>query len=167
MSSRPGILQGNEMDDEEISAFLTGQGVGVLSMSNEGTPYGIPLSFRYDGGLRSTMAASPADDETLRKAYRDTLEIALEALESRLDAFDGRTVITADHGEVLGERLAPIPVRWYGHPGGIYVPELVEVPWHVVSAGPRRHTTADPPVGVADADDEDVTESLRALGYLQ
>jgi nitroimidazol reductase NimA-like FMN-containing flavoprotein (pyridoxamine 5'-phosphate oxidase superfamily) len=52
MSSRPGILQGHEMDDEEISAFLTGQGVGVLSMSNEGTPYGIPLSFGYDGGDR-------------------------------------------------------------------------------------------------------------------
>jgi len=141
----------------------------VVHLMQPHKPYLGPerTQFRYDGGLRSTMAASPADDETLRKAYRDTLEITLDALESRLDAFDGRTVITADHGELLGERLAPIPVQWYGHPGGIYVPELVEVPWHVVTAGPRRHTTADPPVGMADVDDEDVTESLRALGYVQ
>jgi hypothetical protein len=122
--------------------------------------------FTYEAGLRTTMQVSEADTDTLRAAYRETLEITLDAVAARLDALDGRTVVTADHGELLGERVSPLPVRWYGHPEGIYVPELVEVPWHVVSEGPRRTITADPPQAMPDSDEEDVTETLRALGYV-
>lgn len=49
MAHESGVLQGYEMDDEAIAEFLSDQGVGVLSMSTDGTPYGIPLSFGYDG----------------------------------------------------------------------------------------------------------------------
>lgn len=52
MAHESGVLQGYEMDDEAIDEFLTEQGVGVLSMSTDGTPYGIPLSFGYDGDDR-------------------------------------------------------------------------------------------------------------------
>ncbi|ESS02965.1 MAG: putative flavin-nucleotide-binding protein [uncultured archaeon A07HR67] len=52
MPPTSGILQGHEMDDEAISAFLAEQGVGVLSMAADGTPYGVPLSFGYDGDDR-------------------------------------------------------------------------------------------------------------------
>jgi hypothetical protein len=123
--------------------------------------------FTYDGGLRGTMAASDLGDETLREAYTDTLEIALSAVGSVLEALPGRTVVTADHGELLGERLSPIPVKYYGHPEGIYTSELIDVPWHVVKAGPRRPTTPDPPEPIDDVDDEEVTKSLRALGYVR
>jgi hypothetical protein len=42
-------LMGTEMDEAEIDALLTETGVGVLSMSAEGVPYGVPMSFGYDG----------------------------------------------------------------------------------------------------------------------
>ena len=42
-------LLGSEMDDVEIDELLMDVGVGVLSMSAEGVPYGVPLSFGYDG----------------------------------------------------------------------------------------------------------------------
>jgi nitroimidazol reductase NimA-like FMN-containing flavoprotein (pyridoxamine 5'-phosphate oxidase superfamily) len=37
------------MDPSDIDEFLTRTGVGVLSMSVDGVPYGVPLSFGYDG----------------------------------------------------------------------------------------------------------------------
>lgn len=140
----------------------------IIHLMQPHKPYLGPKSdqFTYDGGLRSTMAASSADTETLREAYRDTLEITLDHVKSALDSLDGRTVITADHGELLGERLRPIPVRWYGHKEGVYVPELVDVPWQVVKEGPRREITADPPTQMPDVDEETVEDTLRALGYV-
>jgi nitroimidazol reductase NimA-like FMN-containing flavoprotein (pyridoxamine 5'-phosphate oxidase superfamily) len=47
MTPTSGILQGHEMTDDEIDALLRSSGVGVLSMVDEGTPYGVPLSFGY------------------------------------------------------------------------------------------------------------------------
>lgn len=140
----------------------------IIHLMQPHKPYLGPKSdrFTYDGGLRSTMAASGADIETLREAYRDTLEITLDLVESTLDALDGRTVITSDHGELLGERLRPIPVRWYGHREGVYVPELVEVPWQVVKEGPRREISADPPERMPEVDEETVEDTLRTLGYV-
>lgn len=42
-------LLGMELDDAEIDDVLTEMGFGVLSMSADGVPYGVPLSFGYDG----------------------------------------------------------------------------------------------------------------------
>jgi hypothetical protein len=131
-------------------------------------PYLGPHSdqFTYEAGLRTTMQNSEADTETLRAAYRETLDITLDTVGAHLDALEGLTVISADHGELLGERASPLPVRWYGHPEGVYVPELVEVPWHVVSEGPRRTIRAEPPQEIPEPDEEEVTDTLRALGYV-
>lgn len=37
------------MDDDEIGQFLTEQGVGVLGIHEEESPYLLPISFGYDG----------------------------------------------------------------------------------------------------------------------
>ncbi|WP_227374919.1 hypothetical protein [Haladaptatus halobius] len=37
-------------------------------------------------------------------------------------------VVSADHGEFLGERLFPTPVQIYGHSDGVYMEEFVKVP---------------------------------------
>jgi nitroimidazol reductase NimA-like FMN-containing flavoprotein (pyridoxamine 5'-phosphate oxidase superfamily) len=41
------VEYGVEMDDEEIAAFLTNHGHGVLSLGGD-APYGVPVSFGYD-----------------------------------------------------------------------------------------------------------------------
>lgn len=38
-------------------------------------------------------------------------------------------------GELLGDRCRPIPVTEYGHYHGLYMDELVKVPWHVHRTG--------------------------------
>lgn len=49
MSSKYHGLLGAEMDESAIDELLVENGVGVLSMTAEGVPYGVPLSFGYDG----------------------------------------------------------------------------------------------------------------------
>jgi nitroimidazol reductase NimA-like FMN-containing flavoprotein (pyridoxamine 5'-phosphate oxidase superfamily) len=49
MTTDFGALLGSEMDESGIDDLLTEAGVGVLSMAADGVPYGVPLSFGYDG----------------------------------------------------------------------------------------------------------------------
>lgn len=117
-----------------------------------------------DVDLNTVVRRADATPEEVRRAYRENLEMVLEGVADLVAGLDGRIVVTADHGELLGERQSPIPVRQYGHPEGVYVDALVEVPWHVVQETPRRETTADEPVGDPAVGDE-VAEQLTHLGY--
>lgn len=42
-------LRGVPMDRTEADEFLRDQGVGVLSLADDGEAYGVPISFGYDG----------------------------------------------------------------------------------------------------------------------
>lgn len=53
--------------------------------------------------------------EVVRELHRENLAFVLEYVEEFVDEIDGRTVITADHGNLIGERGFPIPVKSYGH----------------------------------------------------
>lgn len=62
-------------------------------------------------------------DEGLRRIYKSNLEIALRYVAKLVRKLSGHIVVTADHGELLGE------YGMYGHPPGRRLPELIEVPW--------------------------------------
>lgn len=115
------------------------------------------------------LAADNLDVETVRRAYRRTLEVAWEQVTPLLDALSGRVVVTADHGNMWGERGFPIPVPVYGHPMQVRCSPLVDVPWGVVEAtGDRPDVTPGEvreagSVGSTDTRDHD---QLKALGYL-
>jgi len=118
-------------------------------------------------GLRQAVEESSVDRAAVRTAYRDNLRYVLREVQRLVDTLDGKTVISTDHGELLGERLSPVPIRWFGHPPGIYVDELVSVPWHVVSEGPRRQIQVDPPEEeVVDVGQAEIEQNLRDLGYM-
>lgn len=103
------------------------------------------------------------------------LRRALDSVADFLETFDGRVVVTSDHGNAMGERVRPVPVREWGHPRGIYAPELVRVPWLVREGTTRREVTADPPAevdherGERPASDgaDVVADRLRHLGYAE
>ena len=108
--------------------------------------------------------------ETAKQAYRENLELVLPHVSELLSEFEGRTVVTADHGELLGERDSPIPIRRFGHPSHTDLPALVEVPWFVSESGARRDIVAAPPEAGeedADLDSEVVKNRLRDLGYTE
>lgn len=123
--------------------------------------------FELSPGLIETLRKSEdVTDELLRQAYQENLEIVLEYAEQLVEALEGKTVITADHGELLGERVFPIPLKTYGHFDGLYVDELIDVPWFVCEFSERKTIKSEMP----DADErvegnDAVDERLRQLGY--
>lgn len=97
------------------------------------------------------------------EAFADNLNAAYPYVEQLLDELDGRLVVSADHGDLLGEWGVPVPVKLYGHPSGIRHPALVEVPW-AVTEGPRREIVDDG-VSTATQDMDKIESHLRDLGY--
>ena len=95
------------------------------------------------------------------EAYRENLEIALESVSRLQRNIDGRLVLTADHGNALGEYGV------WGHPD-VPVAGIRRVPWVSLSATDRNtsHPTLQPPVtDEANATDDDIEQRLAALGY--
>lgn len=105
--------------------------------------------------------------ERINRAYYKNLELALDAIEDLIDNISGKIVITSDHGNVVGERAHPIPIKEWGHPSGIYIPELVEVPWLVIEKGERPEIHAEESTQVQeDVTNEVVEDRLKNLGYV-
>lgn len=122
----------------------------------------------YDSKARQTSRDSDAtikNDDILRQAYRENLEIGLSAVEELLHDLTGKTVVTADHGELLGERVFPFPLKYYGHPPRFYTPELTKVPWFEIETGERKTIRSENPRTYTTAGEDVVEERLRQLGY--
>lgn len=106
--------------------------------------------------------------DTVWDAYRENLDVALSEVEPLLEDLDSKSVVTADHGNLVGERLSPIPTRRkYGHPYGVHAEELVKVPWFVAEGNNRREVSSDSPVesDAGSVTDEELGDRLEALGY--
>jgi hypothetical protein len=110
------------------------------------------------------LEAGVRSEQAVQDAYRQNLARAWPAVERLLDGLEGHTVVTSDHGNLLGESLDPFPVAGYGHSIGLHVPELVEVPWAVHRSGARR-SIVDGQRRRHDADTAAVEERLAQLGY--
>lgn len=130
-------------------------------------PYLGPAGKRFERGrFDEILRQTDASHEDVLRAYRENLDIVLGEVEPLLDDLLGKTVITADHGELLGDRERPIPVKTYRHPEGVYVDSLVKVPWHIYQNGERRDIIAEQPRAEADEFDfEQVERNLQDLGY--
>lgn len=102
----------------------------------------------------------PLSWDDVREGYLDNLRWALDEVAVLLKNVDAeKAVITADHGELLGEW------RMHGHGAGMPFPELIRVPWVETTATDTR-TRA--PVVESPADNGgDVEERLAALGYAE
>lgn len=98
------------------------------------------------------------------EAYVDNLRYAFHYAEELSIDLEGRSVFTADHGELFGEWLWPFPVRGYAHPDGVRHPKLTEVPWAVVEHGERREITVGS-TSHHEANENEVNERLKNLGY--
>jgi hypothetical protein len=110
------------------------------------------------------------DDEVLWQAYEENLHEVLPDVVTLVEELDGKTVVTADHAQLFGERLSPIPMREYGHPNGIYHEKLVTVPWLEVESGRRRRVVSEPAddsYSDRQGDAERAREHLADLGYIE
>lgn len=103
--------------------------------------------------------------EETRQAYSETLEIVIQNARELVEQINGKSVISADHGEMLGERITPLTHRRYGHPKRLFTEELRKVPWFELPCEERRDIQSDSPIGFDRPDDSTLNERLQALGY--
>jgi hypothetical protein len=92
------------------------------------------------------------------EAYRENLRLVLDDVAVLLANHDaGRVVLTADHGDALGE--------WgiYDHPAGCLHPVVKNVPWTETTATDEGGYEPDLQ---PDERETEVEERLRGLGYL-
>lgn len=101
----------------------------------------------------------------IRQAYSESLEIVFRHTQELVERLDGKSIISSDHGEMLGERISRFTPRRYGHPKGLYTKELRKVPWLELPAQERRTVQSDTPIGFDRPDDTTLDDRLQALGY--
>jgi len=64
------------------------------------------------------------------KLYKNNLKLALPYVEKLIDLLPGKTIVTADHGEAIGDIFHPLfPIRIYGHNKYLRIPIITHVPW--------------------------------------
>jgi len=167
------ILPGTVTDHAKRAAERYPNKRLVVHYMQPHTPYIGPTGreyfsdFRIRSDLDQVIRSTGADTAKLRTAYRENLELVIEKVGSLLEELDGKTVVSADHGEMFGERHFPIPMRDYMHPHGIDNDVLTKVPWQVISGDRRRRIVAEQPQEKQEEVDADaVEEHLRELGYL-
>ncbi len=105
------------------------------------------------------------DTKLLWKAYQKNLEIVLPYVRKLIDKVKGKSVITSDHGNMLGEKSYPIPLREWGHPRGIYTDELVKIPWLEINNKEKKIKSEQPLETSENIKDEKVKKRLSHLGY--
>jgi hypothetical protein len=98
-------------------------------------------------------------------AYVGNLELVLSEVAPMLGEIGGKSVVTADHGNLIGEWILPLPVRGYGHPRDVHVPRLLKVPWHVIESETRREVVSEPQTDWEEPDPAVVEQRLKKLGY--
>jgi hypothetical protein len=128
-------------------------------------PTGVEHFSHQSNSLQAVVAASGSSDRLLREAYRENLEIVLREAWSLVSDLAGKTVVTSDHGEMLGDRHEFIPVRDYGHHRGIFNEPTSRIPWQVHESEDRKSITSDPPTEDVSVDIDQINEQLRHLGY--
>lgn len=107
--------------------------------------------------------------EDIKSAYYSNLEQVLAEIEKLVDEFDRKTIITSDHGNMLGERSYPIPIQEWGHPSRTYTQELVKVPWLTIEEEEedRPEITITKSTSEREIIDGSVVEDrLKDLGYV-
>lgn len=101
------------------------------------------------------------DKDDLWTAYKENFELTLPYVETLVNELEGKTVVTSDHGNAFGE------MGIYGHPKGVYIPELVEVPWLSIDTGTRKKIIpTDTLESTRSTDDQELNSRLEDLGYM-
>ena len=143
--------------DQEGVVF---RGMEPSDMSGDFTPNDIL------GELKVACKKGYITEEELAQAYTENVHIALEYADKLVDELKGKTVITADHGEMLGESVPPLRFKQFSHEPYLYTDELRHVPWLVIESEDRRRIVAEDPIDDDELSDDVVKDRLKQLGYV-
>lgn len=109
-----------------IIHFLQPHEPFVFSRKLEKYFMGVGKEDRHGLRLWEALKKGEVSRDEVYEAYLWNLDWVWYYVEKLLDELEGRIIITSDHGQCFGEHGI------YGHPPGVRVPELIEVPWLTV-----------------------------------
>jgi len=112
-------------------------------------------------GIYHMFSSGVIDKHVLRKSYRETIDIIEDEVLRLLPHLQGKTIITSDHGENLGEKQHGLTLDSHGHPSK----ECRLVPWLIVDFEERKAITSDRPKSDRHLSDDDLNKRLEYLGY--
>jgi len=98
-------------------------------------------------------------------AYRENFRV-VEAEGRRFwEGADGKSVVTSDHGNLVGERLKPLFLKTYGHTAGVRHDALNKIPWLEMPYSTRKTVVEEKPESISEVDGDIVEDRLEHLGY--
>lgn len=147
---------------EEIQR-RTGRTIGGLNPGREYT--GIEPK-KVETASYQEMIDKGITREEILASYRETLWLVIAECQPLINTLPGKTVITSDHGELLGDRIYPFGGQRWEHPADIRSTELCVVPWVEFDTNDRKLVTSEPPKERESVDQSTVDDRLRSLGYL-
>lgn len=156
-------VTGNESREELLESASTVSLADIRALDIEKDDieaYGLETTRHPIGQQASDGVIS---DEELRRAYVGNLHAVLESVARLVTHLDVPTVVTADHGEFLGEH------GLYMHPNTTH-PLLREVPWFEVAQSELAGKPIPDDIGTspdtAAVSQQVVEDRLEGLGYL-
>jgi len=106
-------------------------------------------------------ARGDLETDTVFRAYEENLEILMPHLTKLTNELEGKTVITSDHGNAFGEKYI------YGHPSGVHIDPLVQVPWLEINTNNRKTISeTEELVSTGESNEEKIESRLSDLGYM-
>jgi len=87
----------------------------------------------YEWEFMRQLARGKLDPKEVRDIYKRSLEATLPHVFKLVEELKGKTVISADHGELFGKKI--LFFNFAAHPWGLRVPELIQVPWVEFDSG--------------------------------
>ena len=98
-----------------------------------GSPFGIIMGGRSKNFFKEFKLFSWAhlSQKELKRRYMKNLIIVLNTCKTLLNILHGKTIISSDHGESLGDFFPFTPIRIYGHYIEIQNPKMYIVPYFI------------------------------------
>ncbi|MHC3437911.1 alkaline phosphatase family protein [Natrialbaceae archaeon A-gly3] len=140
--------------------------IGVYDGTTKGRDRALGNNYDSNTEPYVLLEKGKIDENVIKKAYRENLQTSLVEVERLLNTLEGKSIVTADHGEMFGEIGWPSPFRIYGHKNRSPAKPLLEVPWLKHTNGERRKVTSEQVSSSEENLDEEVIENrLKHLGY--
>lgn len=119
-------------------------------------------AFGADGfpGMFNLYYRDMISQDILKKSYIDSIRSVESEAQQLTEHLHGKTVVSSDHGENLGEVQHGIMQLQHGNP----TPECRFVPWLEVDSEERKTITVDPPSKSDRVSQQELNSRLSALG---
>lgn len=122
---------------------------------------------KEDKDVRSVwfaLGSGLVDRDDVWEGYSSNAELVFDEIDRILESISDRVVVTSDHGNMIGDRSWPIPIREYGHPGNMRQYDLIKVPF-LVREGESRDIVEEDVNSPKSELSDTISDQLSALGY--